>query len=501
MSDQLNEFKNKLAEVNDLDHANAVLAWDQSTYMPIGGAQARAKQMATLARISHEKFTSAEIGKLLDHLELYAQNLPPDSDDACLIRIARRDYERAIRVPSDFVAALTEHTIASYQLWAQARPANDFTLVRDSLERTLDFSRKLANFFPGYQHIADPLIDYADYGMKTSAIRILFDDLRDFLVPLVKKISEKEVIDDSILFGKFPADAQLEFGKRVIEKLGYDFQRGRQDLTHHPFTTKFSIGDVRITTRVQEEYLGDALFSTIHEAGHAMYEQGIRMDLDGSLLAKGTSSGVHESQSRLWENIVGRSREFWQYFYPELQGVFPDTLRDVPLETFYRAINRVQKSFIRVDADEVTYNLHVMLRFDLELQLLEGALEVKDLPAAWNARFEHDFGFAPPEDRLGVLQDVHWYAGTIGGAFQGYTLGNILSAQFYKQALLAYPDITDQIKQGEFKTLHQWLIDNIYQHGLKFSAPELIEKVTGGALDLAPYKEYLSTKYGDLYSL
>jgi carboxypeptidase Taq len=278
-------------------------------------------------------------------------------------------------------------------------------------------------------------------------------------------------------------------------------ERGRQDKAPHPFTTEFSIGDVRITTRVKEDDLGEALFSTVHEAGHAMYEQGVRVDFEGTPLAGGASSGVHESQSRLWENVVGRSRPFWCFFYPRLRAVFPDQLGDVPLEAFYRAINKVERSLIRTDADEVTYNLHVLLRFDLELDLLEGKLAGRDLPEAWRERFEADLGIVPPDDRDGVLQDVHWYGGVIGGAFQGYTLGNIMGAAFFEAALRAHPGITDEIEAGEFSTLHRWLVENIYRHGRKYTPSELVERVTGGPLTVEPYVRYLRTKYGELYRL
>lgn len=501
MQSKLTELKQFLAEIDDLENALAVLGWDQATYMPKGGAPARGRQMATLARISHGKFTDPGIGKLLDSLMQYAETLPPDSDDASLIRIAKREYDRAIQIPTNFMEAYTKHCAKAYQVWTEARPANDFASMHDLLEVTLEYRRKLANYFPGYESIADPLIGFADFGVKTSDLKVLFDDLRNFLVPLVNKITEVPQIDDSCLYGYFPAQKQLSFGVKVIKKMGYDFQRGRQDLTHHPFMTKFSLGDVRITTRVQDNFLVDALFSTLHEAGHAMYEQGIRSDLEGSFLAHGASAGVHESQSRLWENIVGRSREFWDYFYGDLQKTFPEALDTVSDEEFYKAINKVEKSFIRVDADEVTYNLHVMLRFDLELGLLEGTINVKDLPEIWNSRFESDFGITPEEDRLGVLQDVHWYGGSIGGAFQGYTLGNIMCAQFYQQALTEFPEIPLQIKSGNFKVLHNWMIENIYQHGRKFTAGELLNRVTGKSLTIGPYKEYLSSKYRDIYSI
>lgn len=501
METKLNELKTRLLEVDDINSAVALLSWDQTTYMPPGGAPARGRQMATLGRLAHEKFTDPAIGRLLDELRSYEESLPFDSDDASLIRVTRRDYERLTRVPSTFVAEMNEHSAASYQAWTEARPANDFKRVQPMLEKTLDLSHKLAGFFPGYEHVADPLIDFADYGMKASSVRALFAQLREQLVPIVQAITAQEPADDSCLRKRAPEDRQLAFGRDVIKAYGYDFNRGRQDKTHHPFMTKFSLGDVRITTRVKEDDLTDALFSTLHEAGHALYEQGIDMKYEGTPLAGGTSAGVHESQSRMWENIVGRSRGFWEFFYPKLQETFPEQLGAVPLDTFYRAINKVARSLIRTDADEVTYNLHVMIRFDFELQMLEGALAVKDLAGAWHARYQSDLGIRAPDDRDGVLQDVHWYAGTIGGSFQGYTLGNILSAQFYEKALQAHADIPNEIAQGKFDTLHTWLRENIYRHGSKFTAPELIERATGGPMAIEPYIRYLYSKYQSLYDL
>ncbi len=501
MEAKLKELKTRLMEINDLNSANALLSWDQATYMPPGGAPARARQQATLGRLAHEKFIDPAIGRLLDDLQAYGESLPYDSDDASLIRVTRREYEKLVKVPASFVAELNSHSTLSYQAWTEARPANDFKSMRPLLDKTVDLSQRLANFFPGYESIADPLIDFYDYGMRASNIRALFAELRGQLVPIVQAITSQPVADDACLRLTYPEDKQLAFGLDVIKRFGYDFNRGRQDKTHHPFMTKFSLGDVRITTRVKENDFGDAFFSATHEGGHALYEQGIRMDFEGSPLAGGTSAGVHESQSRLWENLVSRSRGFWQFFYPQLQEVFPGQLKSVSLETFYRAINTVRRSLIRTDADEVTYNLHVMLRFDLELDLLEGRLDVKDLPEAWHARYQADLGIRAPDDRDGALQDVHWYAGIVGGSFQGYTLGNILSAQFFDAALKAHPEVPNQIAHGEFGTLHGWLTENIYQHGSKFTASELVERATGGPMTIEPYVRYLHTKYGELYTL
>jgi carboxypeptidase Taq len=501
MKKKIEELKGRLLEVNNLNSAAALLRWDQSTYMPPGGAAARGQQLATLGRLGHEKFTDATVGRLLDELRPYEESLDYDSDEASLLRVTRHDYDKAIRVPAEFLAKVYAHSAAAYNAWTQARPANDFAAVQPYLEKTVDYSRQIADFFPGYDHIADPLIDFADHGMKAESIRVLFADLRRQLAPLVETISRQAPADDSCLCQHFPEKEQLEFGRQIVERLGYDLQRGRIDKTPHPFMTKFSLGDVRITTRVDEHHLGQALFSTIHETGHALYEQGIAPEFEGTPLAGGTSAGAHESQSRLWENVVGRSHAFWEHFYPQLQALFPDQLRSVPLDTFYRAINKVERSLIRTDADEVTYNLHVMMRFDFELELLEERLAVPDLPEAWRERFKADFGTVPPDDKDGVLQDVHWFGGIVGGAFQGYTLGNLMCAQFYEAAVAAHPDIPARIGQGEFETLHQWLKENVYRHGRKYQAPELIERVTGNPLMVEPYIHYLRAKFGALYSL
>ena len=501
MNAKLQELKGRLIEIYDLQMANSLLSWDQATYMPPGGAEARGRQSALISRLAHERLTAPEVGKLLDALDPWAAKLPFDSDDAALVRVTRREYDQAVKVPSDLVSEMNSHSAESYQAWTVARPKNDFATMRPYLEKTLELSRRLANCFPGYEHIADPLINYSDYGMKASSVREIFTQLRKRLVPIVQAIMSRPVPSDECLRRPVPERDQLAFGEDVIRAFGYDFERGRQDKTHHPFMTKFSLGDVRITTRVRENDNTDSLFSTLHESGHAMYEQGIRMDFEGTPLATGTSSGVHESQSRLWENLVGRSRGFWNGFYPKMQAAYPSQYAKVPLDEFYRAINKVDRTLIRTDSDEVTYNLHVMLRFDLELDLLDGSLAIKDLPEAWRARFQRDIGIPVPNDKDGVLQDVHWYAGTIGGAFQGYTLGNILSAQIFAAAVKAHPGIPAEIERGVFTTLHGWLRDNLYQHGSKFTAAELIERVTGSPMTTEPYLAYLWNKYQPLYDL
>jgi carboxypeptidase Taq len=492
--EELNSLKRRLQVVNDLHSSAALLYWDQSTYMPPGGASARARHMATLGRLAHEQFTDPEIGRLLEKLSSYERELPPDSDDARLIQVTRREFEKSVRVPSNFVERHSRHGSESYEAWTKARPENRFQTVQPFLEKTLDLSLELSSFFPGYEHPADALIDFADQGMKTSQIRQIFSDLRSRLVPMVQKICERPAAP-GLPAGTYPEADQFRIGEEIIRAFGYDFNRGRQDKTHHPFMIKFSSGDVRITTRAKLDDPTEALFSTLHEAGHALYEQGVDTALDATPLSGGTSSGVHESQSRLWENIVGRSLPFWKFFYPRFQKTFPTLLENFPLDSFYKAINRVERSLIRTDADEVTYNLHVMIRFDLELEMLEGRLKVKDLPAAWNARYLSDLGIEPPSDAMGVMQDVHWYHGTIGGAFQSYTLGNILSCQFFQAAVKKNASIPADMENGVFKALHTWLVENIYRHGSKFTPNEVIQRATGSNLTIEPYLAYLEKKF------
>jgi carboxypeptidase Taq len=502
----LAELKHRLSEIYDLTAAGSVLTWDQATYMPKGGAVSRGRQSALLRRLAHERFVDPTLGRLIDRLEPETEKFP--ADDASLIRVVRRDYERAIRVPAEYVAGANAHGSASYNAWIWARPANDFAAMIPFLEKTLDLRREYASFFAPYDHIADPMIDGADEGMTTATIQSFFAELRRELIPMVRASCDQPLADDRCLRRSFGKEAQLGFGLSVAKQMGYDLQRGRLDQTHHPFCTKFAAGDVRITTRVRENHIGDALFSTLHEAGHAMYEQGVNAAYEGTPLGSGVSLGVHESQSRLWENVVARSRPFWEHYYPALQRTFADQLGSVPVDIFYRAINKVEPSLIRTDADEVTYNLHIMLRFELELKLLEGRLRVKDLPEAWRAAMQAYLGVTPPDDRDGCLQDVHWYFGSIGGGFKSYTIGfqsyaigNVLSAQFFAAAAKANPDVSSEIARGQFGTLHGWLTDNIYRHGRKFTPNEIVTRATGSPMTMAPYLAYLRGKYSELYQL
>lgn len=499
--EKMARLREALAEVADLRSAAAVLVWDQRTYMPPGGSEARGRQLSRLSKLAHERFASGEVGELLEGLKSYEESLPYDSDDASLLRLVRRNYEREARLDANFVAELTRHTSDAYAVWARARPADDFEAARPYLERGMELSRRYAEYFPESEHPADPLIEGPDPGMSAASVREVFSQLRERLLPLAGEILSGAPANDSCLRRGYGEAEKFGFAEDVIRRFGYDFERGRQDLTPHPFMIRFANGDVRITTRTAENDLRSPLFPTMHEAGHALYEQNVAPDFDGTPLARGTSMGLHESQSRLWENIVGRGRPFWRFFYPRLQKTFPAQLKDVPMEEFHRAINKVERSLIRTEADEVTYNLHVIMRFDFELDLLEGNMEVRDLPEAWRERMKEDLGVVPTDDRDGCLQDAHWFNGIPGGKFQGYTLGNVMSAQIYDSALDARPEIPNQTASGEFGALRGWLTENIYRHGSKFTADEILQSATGSPLSIEPYMKYLRSKYGELYGI
>lgn len=493
-------LKTKLAEVSNLYGAASVLSWDQRVNMPPGGAKARAEQLATLGKLTHELFTRDEIGTLLEDTSNLAY--PFESDEASLIRVARRDYALARKLPTDLIVEMTRTFSLGEEIWAKAREAKDFNQFADVLTKIVDLNIQKAEALGYEDKLYDALLDEYEPGMHTTEVKQVFDTLKASLVPLVQAIAERsDAVDDSFLKQDFDETAQWDFGLLALKDVGFDLNRGRQDKSVHPFSISFSTNDVRITTRVFRDMFPSSLFSTLHEAGHAMYEQNVAPSLDGSLLASGTSLGVHESQSRMWENVVGRSRDFWQYYYPRLQEYFPMQLGMVSLEQFYQAINKVEPSFIRVEADELTYNMHIFLRFELEQDLVEQRLAIKDLPAAWNAKMQEYLGLIPPDDSLGVLQDVHWSGGAIG-YFPTYTLGNVLSLQFYERALQDIPTLPEHYAQGAYLPLLNWFREHIHQHGRKFTAKQLLERVTGSpAIKAEPYLNYVQRKYADIYGL
>lgn len=501
MAEQYEKLVERLREVTNITNAGAVLGWDQQTQMPPGGAAARAAQLGTLARIGHELFTSDETARLLQDAALEVRNAEYGSDEASMVRVAQKDYDEAVKLPSSFVAEWARATTLAHETWANARANNNFRGFQSALEHIIDLAMKRADYRGYKDQPYDALLGEYERGMSAADVKRIFDEHKPELVELIAAIrSNADKVSDAVLHQPFALDQQRQFALDVVKGFGYDFQRGRQDIAVHPFATSFSSGDVRITTRFLNDFLNPALFGMMHEAGHAMYEQGVAIALDGTPLGNGTSLGVHESQSRMWENIVGRSKPFWSWAYPKLQALFPSQLGGVDLDSFYKAINAVKPSFIRVEADEATYNLHIMLRFELESELVAGKIKVADLPEEWNDRFETFFGIAPPNDSQGVLQDIHWSSGLIG-YFPTYALGNLLSAQYYNKAVRDVPSIPQDIGNGKFDTLLAWLNQNIHQHGRKFTADELTRRVTGEPIQSRDYIKYLKHKYSEIYGL
>lgn len=500
MDSKFIQLKKILNEVADLSAAASILSWDQQTYMPEGGAEDRGDALATLSGMAHARFTSDEIGKLLDDLGLEAASLNPDSDEARLVKVTRHNYDKDTRVPSEKVAEFARVTTVAQSVWARARAENNFALFMPHLQKIIELRQEYAALFAPYDHIYDPLLDDYEPGLKTADVQAIFNTLRPQQVALIQAVQARQQINDDFMHKHFDEEKQWNFGVDVITRFGYDWKRGRQDRSAHPFTISFGTGDVRITTRFDPERGGSALFSTMHECGHALYEQGVNPAYRRTPLTGGASMAIHESQSRLWENLVGRSLPFWKYFYPKFQQSFPEVLGNLDLMAFYRGINKVEPSFIRTQADEATYNLHIMLRLELEIALMEGKLAVRDLPEAWNARMRDYLGITPPNNKTGVLQDVHWSGGMFG-YFPTYALGNLVSVQLWECMRRDLPNLDDQIARGEFDALLAWLRQNVHVHGSKFEPQELVQKITGSKIDPQPYMRYLQAKYGEIYQL
>ena len=498
----------RLLEIQRINSAASLLSWDQETYMPAGGGEARAEQISTLQGIAHEKLVSPEIEQLLagwvDPQTGEVRDSPGDAWDEAtrsLLREVWRDYSRAKKLPSHFVVTLSRECSLAQQVWAEAKENHAFSQFLPNLRTVLALKREEAEYLGYRDSPYDALLDVYEPGSTIAALRPLFVQIKGRLVPLLKKIQQSSVqIDDTILFHTFDQARQLEFGRMVLIAMGYDFERGRLDLAAHPFTTSFHPTDVRVTTRVHEHDLQSCLFSCIHEGGHGLYDQGLDLQYFGTPLGDSVSLGIHESQSRMWENCVGRSRAFWQFFYPMLQQTFHHQLRFLDGEQFYAAINRVKPSLIRVEADELTYNLHIMLRFEIEQELIEGKTRAEDLPGIWNQKMEEYLGIVPSNDAEGVLQDVHWSLGAFG-YFPTYTLGNLYSVQFYEQAKLEIPHLEDEIAAGQLMVLRRWLGQKIHRWGRMFTPDHLAQRVTGKSLDPEPFLSYVERKYGELYQL
>lgn len=486
-------LRERTRELAALKGAIDLMNWDQMTYMPRGGGAARGAHGAVLNRHWHERLVDPGLRTLLERLRSAAGDLDPLVADE--VTVLTGDVERAARYPSALVSEVAEHGSACFEAWRVARERDDFGVVAPLLERSLELTHRLAACHGDAEHPADPFIDMADEGMRVADLQPLFAELRAALVPLVDAVAESGEARAMLpVAGR--EDAQLALALRLATDLGYDTQRGRLDRAPHPFAIRIGHGDVRITTRVDPHDLQEVLFSTIHEVGHALYEQGLADALDGTSLASGVSAGVHESQSRLFENLIGRSRAYWRYATPLVRQAFPELTRLDP-EDAYRAVNRVRRSLIRTDADELTYNLHVIVRFDLELALLAGELTVRDLPEAWSERYRTDLGVTPSGDADGVLQDLHWYGGAIPGHFQGYTIGNVLSVAVFDAARAALGDLDDQVAAGDVAAVVAWLREHVHAHGRRYAPNALIERVTGGPLRVEPYLAYLRGKYLD----
>ncbi|MBN1887604.1 MAG: carboxypeptidase M32 [Thermoflexales bacterium] len=501
MREQLDTLRTRLAEVTDLYSTLSLLLWDQEIYMPPQGILARAEQISTLRGLAHQKFIADEIGLLLQDLNGQLAALDPESNDACLLRVTAREYAKARRVPAELEAALGRAVAIAYDAWVKARAASDFALLAPHLQQVLDLTLQKAEALGYDECVYDALLDTYEPGMKTSQVAAVFAVFKPEIVALLQAISQHlDAVDDACLYGEFDEGQQWALTLKTLGWMGFDFQRGRQDRSAHPFTTSMSPRDVRVTTRIYRAHVGSALFSSLHEGGHALYDQGIPIELDRTPLGTGASLGVHESQARMWENMVGRSRGFWRFFFPHLKHSFPAHFDSLDAERLYRAVNKAQPSLIRVEADEVTYNLHILLRFDLENDLLEGRLKVVDLPAAWNAKMEEYLGLTPPDDAQGVLQDVHWASGLIG-YFPTYALGNLLAAQLFERIRLDLPGLDAHVEAGQFAPLLDWLRQHVYCHGAKFTPADLIQRVTGQPLQAGPFVRYLKAKYGELYGL
>ena len=495
MGDDLRDLRERLAEVSDLGRAAGVLGWDQRVTMPPLGTEARADQLATLSRLAHERFTDDAIGRLLDRLAPVAESLPYDSDDASLVRVTRRDWEKARRVPAKLREEMTRAGARGHHAWVDARARSDFEGFLPFLHQNLELRRRYADCFePADGDPYTALLDDYEPGMTTAEVREVFGVLAPALAELVARAP---TVDASFLHGDFAADAQRAFAELVIPTLGLEAGAWRLDPTAHPFCSSFSNRDVRLTTRYREHDL-ESVWSTLHEAGHGLYAHGIAPTLQRTPLANAPSLGLNESQSRTWENLVGRSRPFWEHWYEPLQKTFPEQLGDVGLDAFVRAINRAEPGLIRVDADETTYSLHIILRFELEQAILAGTIALEDLPEAWNARTRELLGIEVPDDGHGVLQDVHWSGGSLG-YFPTYALGNVISLQLWQVVRQAIPDLDNRLSGGDLLTLSRWLRDNLYSLGRKLTPKETIERLTGSqAIDPAPYLGYLEAKLGAL---
>ncbi|MBS1868190.1 MAG: carboxypeptidase M32 [Actinobacteria bacterium] len=496
MSDALTELHVRLAEISDLNAAGGLLGWDQQTMMPVRAAESRAEQLGTLGKLVHERFTDDAIGRLLD-----AAKPAPGSSDAALVRVTRRDWKKARRVPSELAAELARAGALGHQAWVEARERADFGAFLPSLRRNVELKLRYVECFDGYDDPYDVLLDDYEEGMTSAEVDALFTELRAGLVPLIAAIAERaDAVDASVLHGDFPVEGQRALVRRVVERLGWSADGWRLDDAAHPFATSFGPGDVRLTTRYDPAYVGMALYGAIHEFGHGLYESQVDPALARTPLGEGVSLGVHESQSRLWENVVARGRPFAGWLHGQLREVFPERFGAVGEEAFYRAVNKVQPSLIRVEADEATYGLHIILRFELERAMIAGTVALEDLPEAWNARMRQYLGVEVPNDAVGVLQDVHWSGGDIG-YFATYALGNLIAAQLWERARADLPDLDSALAAGDGNALRGWLGEHVHRFGRTYPPRELVLRATGSAIRVEPFLAYLNAKLRPIYGL
>lgn len=498
---QYNKLIDELKRISLLGSCASVLGWDRETYMPSGGAELRANQLSLLAGLKHEWATSSEVGELLEELS-DADLGESDSPQSVNVREAKRDYDRDKKLPQRLVEELSRVSTLSQHAWSEAKDSNDFSSFEPWLKQIINLKREQAACLKQDQGtLYDALLDLYEPGITTQQIQKTFTTLREELVPLVSKIADAKVKpDQSIVTRSFAVDGQRQFSKQMAREIGFDFQRGRIDVSAHPFCSGFGSGDCRLTTRYDENFFNMAFFGTLHEAGHGIYEQGLDTQHAGTPMGSSVSLGIHESQSRMWENLVGRSASFWKHSFPEAQKYFPKALQGVSQKQFYGAINVAEPTMIRVEADEVTYNLHIMLRFELEQRMISGELEADQIPDAWNETFKQYLGITPVDDAHGCLQDVHWAAGYIG-YFPTYAMGNIYASQFFEAAGEQLGNLDEMFARGEFEPLKQWLNTNIHQRGQQYSAAELVEVVTGNKFSAEPLVAHLKKKFGTLYQI